>query len=141
MGIKNKFYSTCSALKSATSLHQAILDTLAQSYNWKEGKEDLLAFIEYNAKDCEVVFNEGPCVIVQVPSFDSSHKLCGGGRTGWCITRDEHYFKSYVTQYNNRSQYFLFALAVKKTMHLHTLASLLKMVRVLLRLKHAITIA
>lgn len=115
MGIKNKFYSTCSALKSADSLHQAILDCLSESYDWKEGKDDLLAYMEHNTKDCEVVFNEGPCVIVQVPSFDSSHKLCGNGRTGWCISREESFFKQYVTNKSNRSQYFLFDFSRKET--------------------------
>lgn len=115
MGIKNKFYSTCSALKTPESLHQAILDCLNQSYNWKEGKEDLLAYIEHNTKDCEVVFNEGPCVVVRVPSFTSSHKLCGNGRTGWCISREESYFKSYVTNKANSDQYFLFDFSRKET--------------------------
>ena len=115
MGIKNKFYSTCSALKSADSLHQAILDCLNKSYDWKEGKDDLLAYMEHNTKDCEVVFNEGPCVVVHVPSFDSSHKLCGNGRTGWCIAREESYFKNYVTSKSNRDQYFLFDFSRKET--------------------------
>ena len=115
MGIKNKFYSTCSALKSADSLHQAILDCLNKSYDWKEGKDDLLAYMEHNTKDCEVVFNEGPCVVVHVPSFDSSHKLCGNGRTGWCIAREESYFKNYVTNKSNRDQYFLFDFSRKET--------------------------
>ena len=108
MNIKNKFYSTCSALKTAEALHQAILDCLNESYNWKEGKEDLLAFIEHNTKDCKVVFNEGSCVVVRVPSFESSHKLCGNGRTGWCICREESQFNGYVGRYPNRDQYFLF---------------------------------
>ena len=115
MGIKNKFYSTCSALKSADSLHQAILDCLNKSYDWKEGKEDLLAYMEHNTKDCEIVFNEGPCVIVRVPSFDSSHKLCGNGRTGWCISREQSYFNNYVTSHSNRDQYFLFDFSRKET--------------------------
>lgn len=115
MGIKNKFYSTCSALKSADSLHQAILDCLNKSYEWKEGKEDLFAYMEHNAKDCKVVFNEGSCVIVHVPSFDSSHKLCGNGRTGWCISREESYFRNYVTSSSNRDQYFLFDFSRKET--------------------------
>lgn len=115
MGIKNKFYSTCSALKNPSVLLQAILDTLEASYNWKEGKADLLSFIEYNTKDCEVVFNEGSCVIVRVPSFASSHKLCGSGRTGWCLAREESYFRSYVTSHSNRDQYFLFDFSRKET--------------------------
>ena len=115
MGIKNKFYSTCSAFRSIEALHKAILDCLEESYDWDEGKEDLLAFIEHNAKDCEVVFNEGNCVIVRVPSFESSHKLCGNGRTGWCLSREESFFKNYVTSTSNRSQYFLFDFNRKET--------------------------
>lgn len=115
MNIKNKFYSTCSALQTAEELMQAILDCLKDSYVWKEGKEDLLTFIEHNASDCEIVFNEGACVIVRVPSFESGHKLCGSGRTGWCICREEEYFKRYVTDYKKRSQYFLFDFNRKET--------------------------
>ena len=115
MGIKNKFYSTCSALRSAESLHQAILDCLEKDYEWSDGKEGLLSYMEHNTKDCEVVFNEGNCVIVRVPSFKSSHKLCGSGRTGWCLSREESYFKSYVTSYPNRDQYFLFDFNRKET--------------------------
>ena len=115
MGIKNKFYSSCSALKTKTALHQAIIDCLKESYVWKEGKDDLLAYIAHNTKDCEVVFNEGPCVIVEVPSFDSSHKLAGSGRTQWCLAREESYFRSYVTSYENRKQYFLFDFSRNET--------------------------
>ena len=106
--IKHKFYSTCSALKSSTSLCQAIKDCLAESYTWENGKEDLLSFISYNTPDCDVVFDEGNCVVVRVPSYNSSHKLCGSGRTGWCICREEGYFRNYVTSKPNRAQYFLF---------------------------------
>lgn len=114
MNIKNKFYSSSSALKTIESLSQAILDCLEESYSWNEGKEDLFAFMEHNTPDCEVVFENGPCVIVYVPSFSSSHKLCGNGRTGWCISREESYFKSYVTSKSNRSQYFLFDFSRKE---------------------------
>lgn len=115
MGIKNKFYSTCSALRNADSLHQAILDCLEKDYEWTDGKEGLLSYMEHNTKDCEVVFDEGNCVIVRVPSFKSSHKLCGSGRTGWCLSREEPYFKNYVTSYQNRDQYFLFDFNRKET--------------------------
>ena len=50
----------------------------------------------------------GNFVIVHVPSFKSSKLLCGNGRTKWCITREESYFRQYVTDYPNRDQYFLF---------------------------------
>lgn len=108
ISIKNKFYSTCSALKNIDTLELAISDCLKESYVWEAGKEDLLAFVEHNASDCEVVFDQGNCVILEVPSFSSSKKLCGGGRTGWCISRESNFFSQYVTSYDNRKQYFLF---------------------------------
>ena len=114
MGRKNKFYSTCSALKTADSLLNAIISCIQESYEWD--KEDMLAFLENNASDCEIVYNEGQVVIVRVPSFNSSHKLCGSGRTQWCITRESHFFSDYVTRYNGkRDQYFLFDFSRKET--------------------------
>ena len=114
MARKNKFYSTCSAFKSCDKLLQAIENCLAESYEWD--KDDLLVYIERNANDCEIVFNEGPIVIIRVPSFNSSHKLCGSGRTQWCITREPHFFSDYVTRYDGkRDQYFLFDFSRKET--------------------------
>ncbi len=107
-GIKSKFYSNCSSFTDTTKLLQAIKSCLEASYSWKDGKEDLFAFMEHNAKDCDIVFNEGDCVIIHVPSYCSSKKLCGNGRTQWCITKEEHYFNSYVSNHSNRRQYFLF---------------------------------
>ena len=114
MGRKNKFYSTCSALKTADSLLAAINSCLEETYEWD--KEDMLCYLEHNASDCEIVYNEGSVVIIRVPSFDSSHKLCGSGRTQWCITRESHFFSDYVTRYDGkRDQYFLFDFSRKET--------------------------
>lgn len=114
MARKNKFYSTCSAFKSCDKLLQAIENCLAESYEWD--KDDLLVYIERNANDCEIVYNEGPVVIIRVPSFESSNKLCGSGRTQWCITRESHFFSDYVTRYDGkRDQYFLFDFSRKET--------------------------
>lgn len=115
MHIKNRFYSTCSAFRNFEDIKNAIENCLKASYEWKEGKEDLFAFMEHNTKDCDVVFEKGNCVVVRVPSFTSSKKLCGGGRTQWCISRESQYFSSYVTNYNNRTQYFLFDFDRKET--------------------------
>lgn len=102
---RNKFYSSCSALKTTEALISAIQTSYQKSYVWE--KEDLLAFIENNTPDCEVVFNEGPFVVVRVPSFTSSKALCGNGRTTWCLTRESHYFSQYAGS-NNAEQYFYF---------------------------------
>ena len=111
---KNKFYSTCSAVKDMAKLRKLILDCLEETYEWN--KEDLLAFVEHNAKDCEIIFNKDNVVILSVPSFESSHKLCGSGRTQWCIARELDYFNRYVTNYDGkRTQYFLFDFNRKET--------------------------
>ena len=115
MGIKNRFYSTCSAIHNKTALKEAIKDCLKESYVWSEGKDDLFAFMKFNTPDCKVVFDEGNCVVVEVPSFNSSHKLCGNGRTQWCLSRDASYFNSYVTNYSSRRQYFLFDFSRRET--------------------------
>lgn len=103
---KNKFYSNCSRLKNIADLQNAIITCLETTYDWN--KEDLLAYVANVTTDCEVVLDNGNFVIVHVPSFKSSKLLCGNGRTKWCITREESYFRQYVTDYPNRDQYFLF---------------------------------
>lgn len=114
MDRKNRFYSSCSAVKDINTLERLILDCLKESYVWE--KDDLLAFVEHNTKDCEVIFDNGGCVLLRVPSYESAHKLCGNGRTQWCIARENDYFKRYVTNYNGkRSQYFLFDFNRKET--------------------------
>ena len=106
---KNKYYSTCSAFKSADAILKSIEQILEEAYEWSQGKEDLLAYIEHNANDCSVVYNNGPYVIVRIMSFDSSVKLCGGGKTGWCICRDLEYYNRYIGNHmDNRQQYFFF---------------------------------
>lgn len=103
---KKKFFSNCSRFKNLNDLMSAITSCLEDTYKWE--KEDLLAFLANNASDCEVVWDNGPYVIVHVPSFKSSKLLCGNGRTKWCITQQDSYFKQYVTDYQNRDQYFMF---------------------------------
>jgi hypothetical protein len=103
---RNKFYSTCSAIKEIEALKIAITNVLKESYSWD--KDDLLSYMEDNTKDCNIIFNKDNYVIVEVPSFQSSQKLCGNGRTGWCLSREASFFRSYVTSYAARKQYFLF---------------------------------
>ena len=110
---KNKFYSNCSRLKNLPDLQQAIKACLEETYSWN--KEDFLAFMQNNAPDCEVVLDNANFLIIRVPSFKSSALLCGNGRTQWCITQQESYFKSYVTEHSNRDQYFLFDFSRKES--------------------------
>ena len=110
---KNKFFSNCSKLRDLNDLQNAIVTCLEATYEWN--KEDLLAYVANVTTDCEVVLNNGNFVIVHVPSFKSSKLLCGNGRTKWCITREESYFRQYVTDQNNRDQYFLFDFGRKES--------------------------
>ena len=110
---KNKFYSNCSKLRDLNDLQHAIVTCLEATYEWN--KEDLLAYVANVTTDCEVVLDNGNFVIVHVPSFKSSKLLCGNGRTKWCITREESYFRQYVTDQNNRDQYFLFDFGRKES--------------------------
>ena len=110
---KNKFFSNCSKLRDLKDLQSAIVTCLEATYEWN--KEDLLAYVANVTTDCEVVLNNGNFVIVHVPSFRSSKLLCGNGRTKWCITREESYFRQYVTDQSNRDQYFLFDFGRKES--------------------------
>ena len=110
---KNKFFSNCSKLRDLNNLQSAIVTCLETSYEWN--KEDLLAYVANVTTDCEVVLDNGNFVIVHVPSFKSSKLLCGNGRTKWCITREESYFRQYVTDQSNRDQYFLFDFGRKES--------------------------
>ena len=109
---KNKFYSNCSRRKNLNDLLHAINTSLEANYKWD--KEDFLAFLANNASDCEIVYENGPYVIAHIPSFKSSKLLCGDGRTSWCITQQESYFKQYVTDYKNHDQYFMFDFSRKE---------------------------
>lgn len=106
---REKLISTSSAIDDISFLKQHITDALNETYEWN--KDDMLGFMARNASDCAVTYNEGNIVVVQVPSFKSAKELCGNGRTGWCLTRDESYFKRYVFEAGG-VQYFLFDFGV-----------------------------
>ena len=103
---KKKFISLCSAYRGINAMKDGLAKSTEESYQWN--KEDMLAFMQNNAPACKVVFNQGSIVILEIPSFNESRKLCGGGRTGWCITREENYFRQYVTGRPGHKQYFFF---------------------------------
>ena len=103
---KKKFISLCSAYRDLDAMKEGLAKSTEESYQWN--KEDMFAFMQNNAPDCKVVFNKDNIVILEIPSFNDSRKLCGGGRTGWCITREESYFRQYVTSRPGHKQYFFF---------------------------------
>jgi len=110
---KKKFFSNCSRLKNTNDLLSAITTALEETYQWN--KEDFLAFLANNAPDCEVIHDNGSFVIVHIGSFKSSKLLCGNGRTSWCITQQDSYWKQYVGDHSNRDQYFFFDFSRKES--------------------------
>lgn len=103
---KEKLISLASAINDIAFLEKHISDALQASYDWN--REDMLAFMHHNASDCKVMFDENNVVVINVPSFSSSKKMCGNGRTAWCITREDRYFRQYVIEPGNAHQYMLF---------------------------------
>ena len=103
---KEKMISLASALTDIDALFEHIDNALTSTYEWN--REDLLSYVERNTPDCKVVFDADNVIVLNVPSFKSSRSLCGKGRTSWCLTREERYFKQYVTDCRDAKQYFLF---------------------------------
>ena len=103
---KANFIKKNSAIHDMSTLLQHIHEAIQTSYEWN--REDLLAFAKNNTPDSSVIFDNGKnIVILQVKSFDSSAKLCAGGRTSWCITTSDGQWKNYVTSKGN-DQFFFF---------------------------------
>ena len=109
---KNNFYTKASGIRDTAELMKLIKDALNATYSWD--KEDLLCYVENNTKDVDVVFNQGPYVILRIPNFDMSKKLCGGGRTQWCLTMEKSHWNNYVGG-ADREQYFLFDFTRRET--------------------------
>ena len=103
---KAKLISTSSAIDNLSFLKEHISTALNASYEWN--REDMLSFMERNTPDCKVVYDKENIVVLDVPSFASSKKLCGNGRTGWCLTREERYFNQYAKDASTTHQYFVF---------------------------------
>lgn len=108
---KGRFYQSASGIKDLDTLFKAINNCLKEAYDWS--KDELLLYIE-NLDGCEVVYDNGPIVILKVTKFATSNALCGNGRTTWCIAREERYFNDYVLR-DGRQQFFLFDFSRKET--------------------------
>lgn len=87
------------------ALKEHISTVFANSYVWD--REDLLRFMQLQARDCKVVFDANNVLMLEVPSFESSKSLCGSGRTSWCLTKGENFFNDYVLN-KQSTQYFIF---------------------------------
>lgn len=109
---KNNFYTRASEVRDINELQNLIKDAILATYTWN--KEDFMSYLENNTKGCDVVFNQGPYVILRIPNFELSKKLCGGGRTQWCLTMQKSHWDNYVGG-TDRDQYFLFDFSRRET--------------------------
>lgn len=103
---QQKFISLMSAVTSFPSIIKHLNDALEESYEWN--REDMLSYAQRNCPDTEVVYDNNNVVILRIPSFESSTKLCGSGRTAWCLTRDKSLFHRYTAENDHAQQFFLF---------------------------------
>lgn len=96
-----------SALRNFSELMKFMKNTLQEEYTWD--REDMLSFAQRNCPDAEVCFDNGKdIVILRVGSFETVEKLCGKGRTAWCLTREKRYFKQYTEENENAQQFAFF---------------------------------
>ena len=105
---KAKLFTNASNIHGNVSeLVKRIKGALMESYDWE--KEDCKQYIENNCPKCEIVFDNGPYMIVQIDSYESSEAICGHDRTSWCITNQKHMWDNYVERADRRRrQYFYF---------------------------------
>lgn len=102
---RHKLASNLSAIRDVSQIKEVIKNGLKQSYLWD--KDDLLAFVEANLPFVNVVYDNGPIVILEIPNYEASNTLCAG-RTGWCLTTSSDRFKQYVTSIKGNKQFFYF---------------------------------
>ena len=110
---RDNLIKVVSTMNNINDLKAAIEKCLDESYDWN--REDMLAFAENHCKKgYEVIFDNGEQVILSIKNYATSNKLCGQGRTCWCITKSNSYFSDYAGG-NDRTQYFYFDFTRKET--------------------------
>lgn len=103
---KQKFISLMSPITDLNVIKKHLENALTETYEWN--REDMLSYAQRCCPDVEVTYDMNNIVVLRIPSFESSQKLCGNGRTSWCLTREKSYFNNYTTSNGNAQQYFLF---------------------------------
>lgn len=103
---QQKFMSLMSAVTDVNSIMNHMENAIQETYDWN--REDMLSYAQRCCPDVDVVYDKDNVVIARIPSFESSQKLCGNGRTSWCLTRDRGYFTRYTKENENAQQFFLF---------------------------------
>lgn len=103
---KQKFISLMSAVESFREIMEHMANALEESYEWN--REDMLSYAKHHCPDIEICYDKDNIVVLRIPSFESATKLCGAGRTSWCLTRKRDYFERYTKENSNGQQYFIF---------------------------------
>ena len=103
---KQKFVILMSAVNSVEDIMKHMKSALETTYEWN--REDFLLYFQNNCPNSEICYDKDGIVIVRLDNFATAKKLCGGGRTGWCLTRESRYFNQYTHDNNNASQFALF---------------------------------
>jgi hypothetical protein len=109
---KDKVVRSLSAVRNIDELKKLIGEALKESYVWD--KEDMLNFVQNNCPNVHITYDMGPIVILEIPTYQDSNKICYG-RTTWCITRSSDYFRQYVTDKKGNRQFFFFDFSKKET--------------------------
>lgn len=70
-------------------------------------KKSLIDYITYtDAIHAEIIFENGPIVLVKVDDYDAVKYL--GKNTNWCISKNKTYWNQYVGRNNENTQYMVF---------------------------------
>lgn len=101
---KTNVIGRMSAERNVSKIKTLLQQALKEKYAWN--KEDLLSFVANNTPSCDVIYNDGDIVILDVKTYNDSNTLCYG-RTSWCITSSSSQWENYVTSKKNK-QYFFF---------------------------------
>lgn len=102
---QDNFLKKCSPVRDYETLITLLVDFFNKSWKWD--KNDLIDFVHVNTPSTSIIYDDHNIVILNIKDYESSKKTCGGGKTSWCITREENHFNSYVIRENNK-QMFMF---------------------------------
>ena len=101
----SNFTSLMSATRSYEELKTCMMTAVAESYDWT--RESLLQFKEKVGNGADVLYDKDNIIMMKINNFKTSNTLCGGGRTQWCITREEGMWNRYAQRNDRTSQYFI----------------------------------
>lgn len=84
----------CTPLTDSEEIVSLISQSIAPSYKWSV--DGVCEFIEKCLIDTPIKKIDNGVILAEVKNFEDIRKLCGYGRTAWCITRSKQSFNDYV---------------------------------------------